>query len=380
MISTEPNKRRNDLDWLRVFAVGLLIYFHTAAVFYQGSLGEFYVTNAAKSSVMNFFILGVHQWHMPLFFFLAGAATWFSLKKRSIPQYLNERVQRLLIPFIFGTLVFVPPQVYFHLLQQSRFEGSYFKFYPQFFNGIRPNGNFEWAHLWFVVYLFVLSIVALPIITYSNKVLNEIWRSRLIQSLENNSAIFLLALPLSLVEAIFRPKWLGFQNLYDDWANVLLYLLYFIYGYFLGANSHFEAMLDRASNWILLSAIASMTFLAILWIRNAVPSQGYSVLYMSYQAFRGLNSWLWVLALLSLGQRYFRFRNSVLNYASEAAYPFYILHQTIIVAVAFYVVQLNAGITAKFLLISTVGLSLTLMIYELFVRRIPVLRSLLGMK
>ena len=197
------SKRRHDLDWLRVFAVAVLIYFHAAAVFYRGDLGEFYVVNRETSPGLGLFISIVHQWHMPLFFFISGASSWFALEKRSTQDYIKQRVQRLLIPFVFALFVLVPPQVYLSLLSRSRFQGSYFEFYPHFFNGIRPAGNFEWAHLWFIVYLFVFSIVALPVFSYLKTAKND------------GVNLILLALPLALIEAIFRPRWIGFQNLYN---------------------------------------------------------------------------------------------------------------------------------------------------------------------
>jgi glucans biosynthesis protein C len=289
--------RRNDLDWLRVLAVAVLIYFHAAAVFYRGQLGEFYVVNPKTSLVFGQLISLIHQWHMPLFFFISGASSWFGLEKRSNKTYLQERIQRLFIPFVFGLLVFVPPQVYLALKIRDRVSGSFFQFYPQFFNGIRPAGNFEWAHLWFIVYLFVFSIVALPIFRY-------------LRHREFQSNLILLALPLALIEAIFRPRWIGFQNLYDDWANVLLYLTYFVYGYALISKSWFTNMLDRYRVWLVGSAIVLM----LIFLNLPLLDRAYSPTYMAFQAFRGVNSWLWVLAILSLGQKYLQHRNAVLNY------------------------------------------------------------------
>ncbi len=93
---TKP-ERRYDLDWLRVLAVLLLIYFHSAAIFYTGDLREFYIKNDSSSSEMQGFILFVHQWHMPLFFLLSGAATWFALSSRTVGEYVMERFKRLFI-------------------------------------------------------------------------------------------------------------------------------------------------------------------------------------------------------------------------------------------------------------------------------------------
>ena len=358
----------------------LLIYFHTAAIFYKGDLGVFYVTNAVTSPAMEIFILWVHQWHMPLFFFLSGAATWFSLEARTANQYVKERFQRLLIPFVFGTLVLVPVQVYYHVLMTSEDKKSYFQFYPQFFNGIRPNGNFEWAHLWFVVYLFVFSLVALPLFVYLQQPSGQRWRNWLTTRLDRTGAVFYPALLLAVIEATFRPKWIGFQNLYDDWANVLLYLSYFVYGYIFCSDCRFGQLLDRQRYWVTSVAIAGMFILLTFWMTNTVPDRGYSSGYMMYQAFRGFNSWCWVLTALGLARSHLNFNSCFLQYANEASYPFYILHQTVIVAIGFYVVQWNVGVLEKFFIISTGSLLVTILIYELLIRRINIFRFLFGLK
>jgi glucans biosynthesis protein C len=372
-------ERRYDLDWLRVLAVLLLVYFHAAAIFYQGDLGEFYVTNAQPSPTLSVLILLVHQWHMPLFFFLAGAATWFSLEARTAWQYLKERCQRLFLPFVFGTLVLVPPQVYYHQLQTSSDYSSYFQFYPHFFNGIRPIGNFEWAHLWFLIYLFVFTIAALPIFLSLKQARQSQWYIKLSLKLQQARVLFYLALPLAAIEALFRPRWIGFQNLYDDWANVLLYFTYFIYGYIFSSERRWNTI-DRHKLPILGAAILGMSTLLVLWLTDTVPIRSYSPNYMLYQALRGVNSWFWVMALLSLGQSHLNFNHPILRYASEASYPIYLLHQSIIVAIGFYVVNWNLNILQKFLIVSTFGLALTLVVYELMIRRFNSIRFCFGLK
>jgi glucans biosynthesis protein C len=373
------SERRYDLDWLRVLAVLLLVYFHGAAIFYQGDLGEFYVTNAQPSPTLSFLILLVHQWHMPLFFFLSGAATWFSLEARTVRQYLKERCQRLFLPFIFGTLVLVPPQVYYHQLQTSGDYSSYFQFYPHFFNGIRPIGNFEWAHLWFLIYLFVFTIAALPIFLALKQARQRSWYVNLSLKLQQAGALFYLALPLAAIEALFRPRWIGFQNLYDDWANVLLYFTYFIYGYIFASERCWNTI-DRHKTLILGGAILGMSVLSALWLTDTVPIRSYSPSYMLYQAFRGFNAWCWVISLLSLGQSHLNFNHPILRYASEASYPIYLLHQSIIVAIGFYVVNWKLDILQKFLIVSTFGLALTLVVYELMIRRFNFIRFCFGLK
>ena len=272
---TSKLARRYELDWLRILAVLLLLYFHTAAIFYTGDLGEFYIKNDQSSQAMSWFIIFVHQWHMPLFFLLSGAGTRFALLFRSARQHVQERFNRLFIPFLFGTLVLVPPQVYYRLLSNPSYQDSYLQFYPQFFNGIRPQGNFEWSHLWFVIYLFVFSLIALPLFLHL-KGAGAHLLSKLSLGIEKPGAILLLALPLAVIEAGLRPRWPGFQNLYDDWANFCLYLLYFIYGYLIYSDARFGQAIDRHLRIALLMGLISMLALFSLW-DDSLPERGYSL-------------------------------------------------------------------------------------------------------
>lgn len=327
---------------------------------------------------MSCFITFVHQWHMPLFFLLSGAGTYFALSFRSALQYVQERFKRLFLPFLFGTLVLVPPQVYYRLLSNPSYQDSYLQFYPQFFNGIRPQGNFEWSHLWFVIYLFVFSLITLPLFLYL-KGAGAHLLSKLSVGMEKSGAILLLALPLAAIEAALRPRWPGLQNLYDDWANFCLYLLYFIYGYLIYSDARFGQAIDRHFRISLVLAVASMFALFGLW-EQSVLERGYSLEYILYQLLRGCDSWFWVVALVGLGRRYLNFNLQLLQYASVASYPFYLLHQTVLVTIGFYVVRWNAGVMEKFWVISTASLITTIVIYELLIRRNNVTRFLFGLK
>lgn len=140
--STVPAKtkpvRRHDLDWLRVYAIVLLLFYHSARPFVKW---RWHIQNETVSG----FIVGILQfiniWHMPLLFLLSGSAAWFAMSLRPERSFAKERVKRLLIPLIFGMIILVPPQVYIERLFRGQFEGSYFSFYPEAFNGMNPAGN-----------------------------------------------------------------------------------------------------------------------------------------------------------------------------------------------------------------------------------------------
>lgn len=169
-ISDTPAKpqRRWDIDWLRFLAVLLLFPFHTARIF--DIWEEFYARNDQTSKALTFFIGYLNRWHMPLFFLLAGASTWFALRFRSGGVYARERFKRLLVPFIFGVLVLIPPQSYLGLRNHSDYAESFWHWFPNFFQLIPEDmdgyflGGHTWGHLWFIAHLFLYSLAALPLL------------------------------------------------------------------------------------------------------------------------------------------------------------------------------------------------------------------------
>jgi hypothetical protein len=158
-------KRLYFIDALRVLAVLLLIPFHAGRVFNYGEL--FYAKNAETSIAMSALLGAIDIWHMPLLFLLAGASSYFALAKRGGGAYAGERAKRLLVPLLFGTLVIVPPQMWYGAMTNLGYKGSLAEFWPAFFvfRFDRPDyfGQFSPAHLWFILFLLVLSIVALPV-------------------------------------------------------------------------------------------------------------------------------------------------------------------------------------------------------------------------
>jgi glucan biosynthesis protein C len=138
------------LDWLRVLAVLGVFYFHTLRPF--DSLVDWNVKNTQRSLVATVFIGLFFSWGMPLFFVLAGAASWFALRSRTGHQFLRERSLRLLIPLFVGFILLSPPQAYVEALTHGREASSFFQFIPWFFAHIQPS----WHIVWFGTYTYHL--------------------------------------------------------------------------------------------------------------------------------------------------------------------------------------------------------------------------------
>ncbi len=354
--------RRHDLDWLRVLAVLLLVPFHSALIFSLRPGDIVYVKDQVESEILIQLAYFVHQWHMPLLFMIAGASTWFALEKRTGGQYLAERVKRLLVPTLFGITVLVPPMVYMQFLDEPRF-GSFWQFYPRFFQidfeDLSGNaGTFTPAHFWFVIFLFVFSAAALPLFLALKRAPGRRLVARLATFLQKPGMIFLPALPLALAVVLL-----------DIGGKApLLHLTLFVYGFVLAADERFQDAMDRHVVSALVVGVIATACLYIL--ANRV------LLHLVYY----LSRWCWLVVIFGLGRRYLNASGRLLRYASEAAYPFYMLHFLINTAVGYVVTRWDTGVALKYLAINALTIPMVVLVYELVVKRTGITRFLFGMK
>jgi glucan biosynthesis protein C len=376
------DRRRHELDWLRVIAVFLLIYFHSARVFDEW---DFYVKNSVLSKGVSGFVAWMDLWFMPIFFFIAGAATWFALQKRSGKTYAKERAKRLMIPFVFGMVVLIPPQVWCVFLKSPDLPHNYLSFLRYYFtqppltevvagqvgNAKIMGYTLETGQLWFILYLFIFSMACLPLFLWLKGEKGRRFVDRLAGSFRHRGAYFLLALPIVA---------------YDIWPDMdptfyrLFHVFPFIYGFLLYSDVRLQACFDRYRNTALIMATAlSAAYLAI-YFSGSIPAHYEGIGYLCIATLRAFSTWLWIIGLVGLGRKYLNFSNGVLDYANRGSYPFYILHQTVIVLLAYEVVQWSAGIAWKYLFLTTASLGVTLLAYDVLVRRTRATRFLFGMK
>ena len=92
---SDPDTRRYDIDWLRVFATYLLLLFHAGMVFNPAPF--YHIRNSDVSFAFLILCGFISLWHMPLFFLLAGWSACASLSMRGTGEFLKERFFRLFI-------------------------------------------------------------------------------------------------------------------------------------------------------------------------------------------------------------------------------------------------------------------------------------------
>lgn len=365
---TEIN-RRYDIDWLRILVVASLVPFHTARIFDFWEPN--YVKNADLSAALSFFIAFFAVWSMPLLFLLAGSASGYALEFRSGAAYLKERFKRLFVPLVFGVLVIVPPQAYIARFQQPGHAESYWQFLPDYFR-VRGDltgytGQFTPAHLWFILYLVLFSSIALPLFLRLKR--NHTFIDWLARECERPGAIFSLAVPLGVTGAL--PDIGG--------KNPFVYFTLFLYGYVFMRDVRFQGAIDRHKGAALaLGAVTMTVTLVIFGSRIQFPE--YSAGDALFFLWRTFNAWFWIIAVLGYGHKYLNSTHRVYRYANEASYPFYILHQTVIMGIGFYAVQWPVNLWLKFLFIALTAFAATLLLYDICVRRTNITRFLFGMK
>ncbi|MEE8398273.1 MAG: acyltransferase family protein [Desulfobacterales bacterium] len=368
-------ERRYDIDWLRLIAVFLLFFFHTARIFSPGE--EFYAHNDPTSSLLNnLFIQSLNPWHMPIFFLLAGASTWYALRKRSGSVYVKERFTRLFVPFIFGLVVLIAPQSYIGLLNHSDYSRSYIEWYPNFFLLNLDDmdayflGGHTWGHLWFIFHLFVYSLVVTPLLLFLRRDTGKRFIGWLARICTFPGVILLF--PLLLLPMSKGPYIAG--------GEPLRYITFFIYGYIIMGDSRFWEMIDRYRFYSLL--LGPAVLILTLIVDSSGPNPGWlssirSPLMISYG--QGFIPWFTIIACLAWGRRLLNFTNRFLKYFAEGAYALYILHQTVIVIIGYFVVQTDMAVGLKFVIILTASFISTILVYDLLIRRNNIVRFFFGM-
>ncbi|MFD1141647.1 acyltransferase family protein [Larkinella insperata] len=378
--------RRYDLDWLRVFAILILLFYHTGMIYVSWG---FHIQSSATSPLFEDVMRWLHRWRMPLLFFISGAGTYYALRRRTTGEYAGERFKRLFIPLLFGMFVIVPPQIYYEWLFRGRFSGSYADFYPYVF-GFEPyqdggkGGAFSWHHLWFVLYLFLYSLLSIPVFRYLKSPGGQRLTDRLERLVAKPGGAMTFVGLIILSQFLLRPFFPDDTHaLVNDWAYFVFNLLLFWFGYVLVSRPQFAQLLSNQRRIFLFGTLLCTIYLyasrAYLSRHPELEDQ------VRWEILYHLNvnclTWFSVLTSVAYGYRYLNVNRPILSHLTEAAYPFYILHQTVIIVLGYYVLQSGQfGIYDGFGLISLSTLTLCVLIYWFLIRPFKLTRLLFGLK
>ena len=188
------DERRHDIDWLRVIAFSLLIFYHTGMFFVPW---DFHFKNSQTSDLFELWMAPLSQFRLPLLFMISGMGSYFVLKHRKSGAFFRERSVRLMLPLLFGMFVIVPPQIFYEHLNKGVQYSSYFEFYKKVFE-FKPypeGGCLSWHHLWYILYIFFYSVICFPLIKYLTSEKSQDFKTKLVSFFSKPGRIYLVSLP-----------------------------------------------------------------------------------------------------------------------------------------------------------------------------------------
>jgi glucans biosynthesis protein C len=379
----ETSQRQTYLDWLRILSIIGVLFFHSAMPYVAEN--NWHIKNHETSNLMmesNYFL---HLFRMPLLFFISGTVSFYMMQRRSTLSFIGLRFRRLFIPLLVGMFIIVPPQIYMERLAHG-YKGSFWEWYPSVFNFVPyPKGSFSWHHLWFIAYLFIYDLILAPVFAWLISSKSDAFKERL-ASLAKRKWVYLLMLPGIVWFTLMSDKLPETNDLVHDGCYFVYWLFFLLAGFIFILQPKLMDSLERNRRFALTIGFLSLMLLDCMRWNKVEP--GYvnwpfhtRVFEYLFTAFSPTIAWGWVLALVGYGKYYLNRTHKVLNYLNQAVYPFYILHQTVIVMVAYYIVQRqNESILSKY--IYTVGITffVSVLVYHLFIRPYALTRFLFGMK
>lgn len=299
---------------------------------------------------------------MPVLFILAGISTKFALQKRTGKEYLVERVKRLLVPFLFGTIALVPIMSYIGDKFNNSYNGSFFQHYVIFFTKYTDltgaDGGFSVGQFWFLLYLFIISAVSIGVLTLSKKIDFKFKKPIPFW------LVFVLGLPLPLLSNCLS---IGGKSLAE-------YTYIFLIGYFVFTDDKIINTAER-NKWLLFAiGLAASIFNVYLFIWS---NRDFALL---NTIAKYISEWFMVIALIGLAKRYLNFNGKVSDYMRTRSFLFYFYHFVYVVLFQYLLYRIFADNTVV-LSIGTMILSyfMTFICCEITIR-IPFLCFLTGTK
>ncbi len=352
--------RKHYIDNLRWLTLMILVPYHAAMAW--NSWGEpnyiIYEENRIISSIIVFF----SPYFMPLLFVLAGVSTRYSLQRRTIREYLMERVKRCLIPLTFGTLVLMPIMTYVADKFNYSYSGNFFEHYTVFFTKYTDftgaDGGFSFGQFWFLLYLFVISVVGVGLITFLTKVKPNLEKTVPFW------IVLVLGIPLPLLSELLS---VGGKSLVE-------YAYFFLLGYYVFSDNKIVNKTEKSCLLLLIIGLIASVLNVYLFIWSKTE------LLLINTITKYISEWIMVIALIGVAKRYLNFSGKISEYMNKRSFLFYVYHFVWVVLLQ-YTLYGFVGDNTFILFIGAVLLSYlgTFACCEISIR-VPVLCFLTGTK
>ncbi|OYY91237.1 MAG: hypothetical protein B7Y45_04435 [Sphingomonas sp. 28-66-16] len=372
--------RHYGMDWLRIGAFGLLIFYHIGLVFVHWA---YHAKTAHPMQWVAVPLQAVNAWRLPLLFVVSGYASRAIFTGDKRPGIFTwNRTKRLIPPLLFGVLVIVPVQPWIELSTQHGYGRDFLTFWTgDYFRFGTLDGIVlpTWAHLWFVGYLWFYTAalaMLLTVLPVRVKAAIESGSGRLL------SGPMILLVPVALLIANWAWIFPGApetHGLIDDWPVHRVYFGMFLFGFLLRESDPVWRAIRRWWRWAALAAVGGYAVVAsieIIYLGPYLPSR---TTWFWFGVARAVQSWGAIVALIGIADRYWNRDHRLHPMLTEAVFPFYLIHQSIIVLVAGELLGYGLAPVVEFAIILAATVTGCWLFYRIG-REIGWLRPLIGLR
>jgi peptidoglycan/LPS O-acetylase OafA/YrhL len=372
-------QRHYGLDWLRIGAFAILILYHIGMVFVPWG---FHAKLASEEWVAVPMMLS-NPWRLSLLFVVSGyASRALFTRSTGALAFAGNRTARLLLPLAFGVLVVVPPQPWVELVTQHGYRGGFLAFWTHDYLRFDKLAGLDlptWNHLWFVVYLWMYTLVFVALLAATPAAVRQVAQRAFDRLFGGLGALVLPTAWLMIVSAVLFPGSRETHALFGDWVAHASYLPMFVLGFALAGSERTLAAFARL--WKPAAVLAVLGYLVVAGIATAfagarITPRPFGTV---FSLARGVEGWMAIAALIGVAETYWNRDHRWRPMLTEAVFPFYIVHQTVIVVVAYWLMPLAlpGAVDFAILVIATVA---GCWAFYLIGRRIAPLRPLIGLR
>lgn len=374
--------RRHDIDALRVFAFGLLILYHCAMLWVHD--WGWHVKSTYQAEWLQAPMLFTNRWRMSLLFLLSGIAIGLAGMRGGIGRFAGLRTWRLLLPLAFGMFMIVPVQAYCQGVMNGIVQPGFVDFMIRYWQ-VRPwpQGAFDgweygitWNHLWYLAYLWVYTVILCALVPWLESARGAKFRAWLTHW-RGPWLVLVPALPFAVYLLTLAPLFKPTNDLLHDWFQHAMYFTVFLYGWVMARDDALWDEIRRLRKATLVVALCA--FAAYFTLIEVLPDDAPEAWVAVIRIARALYLWTALLTILGWATVYLDRPFPWLARANESVYPWYVLHQSVIVLLAYWLVPLRLGPVAEVVLVIGGTVLACWLLVEL-VRRVAILRPLFGMK
>ncbi|MBA6292775.1 acyltransferase [Colwellia sp. MB3u-70] len=361
--------RLSELDWLRVILI-FAVFLHHVCMPFNGD--NWHIMNNDSSKVLDDIMVYFEQFRLPVLFFISGVGSVILLSKVTVVKFIKDKFLRLFIPLLIGSLLVIPPQIYIENIVDMQ---SYWQEYPALAL------KFETNHLWFIEYLFVFFLLAIPL----NKLFSSSLGTSIINFLQKLSkhkiGLYLLVILLIIIKVYFSLTFPSEDKKIENLSSSAFYFFFFIAGMlFVRSKVIWQAIYDQRFYNLMLLVLSSVLFYSYYYSPDLSEYMSLDMRWSIWWLVCCLVAWSAFLTILGYAQLYFTKTPKWLSLSNELIYPFYIFHQTVIVVIGFYVITWQAPISLKVISLFALSFLVTSVICWFIIKPSNFLRFLFGLK